>query len=293
MSFESRLLRHPGRPDPVRIESIEGAARTLAFDVAAGLNLRDAIVGPLKAAGIEGATVRIDGLRLQALHFVRPAPPQDDLHVAFYSDPHAIHEPVTLHTVCATVGRRDGAPFVHCHALWIGPDGVERGGHLHTHQVVVAEPAHAQAWGLANAIMQSEPDEETNFTLFRPVPVEVAASAAKPAGGRRSVLARIRPNVDLLEGIEQVCSRHGFAAATVRGSIGSIVGARFEDGRRVDDVATEILVLRGEVRPGPDGGRTDMEIALIDPRGDVHKGRLARGENPVLICFELVLEEAA
>ena len=35
-----------------------------------------------------------------------------------------------------------------------------------------------------------------------------------------------------------------------------------------------------------------MEIALIDPRGDVHKGRLARGENPVLICFELVLEEA-
>ena len=33
MNFESRLLRHPGRPDPVRIESIEGAARTLAFDV--------------------------------------------------------------------------------------------------------------------------------------------------------------------------------------------------------------------------------------------------------------------
>lgn len=292
MNVESRTLRHPGRPDPVRVESIDGAARALEFDLAPGLNLRDAIVQPLKRAGIEGATVRIEDLHVPALHFVRPSPPKDDRHVAFYSDPHAIEQPIVVKLLCATVGRRDGAPFVHCHALWVGPDGIERGGHVHTDQVVVAEPARARAWGLGNAAMQSDYDEETNFTLFHPVAVAPAAGAPA-SGGRRCALARIRPNVDLMQGIEQVAGRHGFAKATVRGSVGSIVGARFEDGRRVDDVATEILVLRGDVRPGADGPTCDLEIALIDPRGDVHKGRLERGANPVLICFELVLEEAA
>ncbi len=291
MNAEVRLLRHPGKAHPVRIDSIEGAALAIDFDLSAGLNLRDALVQPLKRAGIEGATVRIENLPLERLHFVRPAPPKDDQHVAFYSEPHFIDEAVVIKLACATVGRKDGEPFVHCHALWDGPDGVERGGHLFTDQVIVAEPAHAYAWGLANAVMQSDFDEETNFTLFHPVAVEARAASAVNRG-KRCVIARIRPNVDLTQGIEQVCRSHGFEKAIVRGSVGSIVGALFEDGHKVEDIATEILVLHGTVDCSASVPRTDLEIALIDPRGQVHKGRPKRGANPVLICFELVLEEA-
>lgn len=75
--------------------------------------------------------------------------------------------------------------------------------------------------------------------------------------------------------------------AIVRGSVGSIIGAEFEDGRTLDDRATEILVRSGEVRDGI--GRLD--IGLINPQGQVCEGVLKRGSNPVLICFELVLEE--
>lgn len=291
MIAESRVLTHPGKANPVRIESIQGAARAAEFELPAGINLRDALVQPLKRAGIEGATVRIENLRLQALHFVRPAPPQDDQHVAFYSESHAIREPVLLDLACATVGRKDGAPFVHCHALWRDANGQEQGGHLFTDQVTVAQPARADAWGLGNAVMQADFDEETNFTLFHPVAVEAAPVRTTPTG-KRSVIARIRPNVDLVTGIEQVCASHNLERAIVRGSVGSIVGAVFDDGREVDDIATEILVLQGHVGPGPGGPRADLEIALIDPRGRVHKGRPRRGVNPVLICFELVLEEA-
>jgi hypothetical protein len=111
--------------------------------------------------------------------------------------------------------------------------------------------------------------------------------------GRRTAIARIRPNEDLVGAIESVCVTHGFESATIRGSVGSTVGVRFDDGHVVEDIATEIMVLQGRVSPTASGPCAELDIALIDPRGEVHKGRLTRGANPVLICFELVLEEGA
>jgi predicted DNA-binding protein with PD1-like motif len=172
--------------------------------------------------------------------------------------------------------------------LWDDASGTENGGHLFNEKVVVAAPARAQAWGLSNAAMQADFDAETNFTLFQPVPVPMPHKATN---GRRSVIARIRPNEDLLTSIETICEKHGFAAAAIRGSVGSTVGVRFEDGRVVDDIATEVMVLRGAVNTTASGPRAALEIALIDPRGHVHRGRIQRGANAVLICFELVLEE--
>ncbi|MBO9535523.1 DUF296 domain-containing protein [Herbaspirillum sp.] len=284
----ARTVRHPGKPDPVRIASLEGGAMHRTFTLEPGRTLRDAMHIPLDKAGIAGGTVRFENLKVAPLHFLMPALAVDDQHAAFYSAPHAIEKGTVIEFACATYGRKDGQPFVHCHAVWRGSDGQRQGGHMLMDQTIVAEACQAQAWGLHDATMATKYDPETNFTLFHPTRLEGRERAAQ---GKRIVLARIRPDEDLTMAIEDVCRSHGIAHAVIRGSVGSIIGADFEDGRVLEDRATEILVRSGEVRSGPDGLRAQLDIALINPEGKVCEGVLARGRNPVLICFELVIEE--
>ncbi|SAK74463.1 hypothetical protein AWB79_04361 [Caballeronia hypogeia] len=292
MKADSRILKHPGAADPERIQSVAGEALTLTFELEPGQSLRDALLDPLRAAGIAAATVRMEGLSLDCLHFVRPAPPKDDQHVAFYSEPHRIDTPLYIELACATVGEREGKPFIHCHALWKGADGAMQGGHIFSDQVTVARGSVAKAWGIANALMRADYDPETNFTLFQPVEAPPVSNVTASRDGRKGIVARIRPNEDLSQGIEAACRINGIRAARIRGSVGSIVGARFENADPVDDIATEILVLDGEVKDEGGEPRATLDVALIDPRGRVHQGRVVRGDNPVLICFELFLEES-
>ncbi|UWE14128.1 PCC domain-containing protein [Herbaspirillum huttiense] len=280
----ARTVRHPGPPDPQRIVTLSGPAMHLDFTLEAGMNLRDAISIPLARAGLDGGTVRFANLPVSPLHFLMPALAVDDQHAAFYSAPQAMEEGTVIEYACATAGRKDGEPFVHCHAIWRGRDGQRQGGHLMMEKTVVGASTPAQAWGLHDATMATRYDPETNFTLFYPTRL---SDQPHSSSGKRVVLARIRPDQDLTIAVEQVCAERGMRDAVVRGSVGSIIGAEFEDGRVLEDRATEILIRSGEVRDGV--GRLD--IGLINPRGQVYEGVLARGCNPVLICFELVLEE--
>ncbi|MDR6738782.1 putative DNA-binding protein with PD1-like motif [Herbaspirillum sp. 1173] len=280
----ARTVRHPGPPDPQRIVALAGPAMHLNFTLEAGMNLRDAISIPLSRAGLDGGTVRFANLPVSLLHFLMPALAVDDQHAAFYSAPQAMEEGTVIEYACATVGRKDGEPFVHCHAIWRGRDGQRQGGHLMMEKTVAGASTPAQAWGLQDATMATRYDPETNFTLFYPTRL---SDQTLSSSGKRVVLARIRPDQDLTIAVEQVCAENGMRDAVVRGSVGSIIGAEFEDGRVLEDRATEILIRSGEVRDGV--GRLD--IGLINPQGQVCEGVLARGCNPVLICFELVLEE--
>lgn len=280
----TRTVRHPGRPDAERIVTLAGPAMQLDFTLEAGLNLRDAVCLPLARAGLDGGTVRFAGLPIASLHFLMPALAVDDQHAAFYSAPQAMEEGTVIEYACATVGRKDGEPFVHCHAIWRGRDGQRQGGHLMMEKTVVGARTPAQAWGLHGATMATRYDPETNFTLF--YPTRLSDQIATPSG-KRIVLARIRPDQDLTIAVEQACAANGMRNAIVRGSVGSIIGAEFADGRVLEDRATEILIRSGAVQDGM--GRLD--IGLINPQGQVSEGVLARGRNPVLICFELVLQE--
>lgn len=279
-----RTVRHPGPPEPERIVTLAGAAMQLDFTLEAGLSLRDAMRIPLSRAGLEGGTVRFAQLPIAELHFLMPALAVDDQHAAFYSAPQAMEEGTVIEYACATYGRKEGEAFVHCHAVWRGRDGQRQGGHLMMDKTIVGAATPAQAWGLHDATMATRHDPETNFTLFYPTRL---ADPAPASGGKRVVLARIRPDQDLTLAVEQACAAHGIREAIVRGSVGSIIGAEFEDGRVLEDRATEILIRSGSVR----AGRAQLDIGLINPQGQVCEGVLARGCNPVLICFELVLEE--
>jgi len=109
------------------------------------------------------------------------------------------------------------------------------------------------------------------------------------------VYARIAPNEDLVAAVEKVCLMHGIERALVRGSLGSLTDACFEQAqgriREVRGPAIEVLSLTGEVATGDDGSpRAVLTAVAGDSEGRLHAGRLVPGRNPVLVTFELALE---
>jgi hypothetical protein len=55
--------------------------------------------------------------------------------------------------------------------------------------------------------------------------------------------------------------------------------------------ATELAVTAGAIVSGRSGApEATLDIALIDYTGGIAEGRLIRGDNPVLMTMELVLE---
>jgi hypothetical protein len=55
--------------------------------------------------------------------------------------------------------------------------------------------------------------------------------------------------------------------------------------------ATELAVTAGQIAADEDGLlHAELDIALVDYLGGIAEGRLVRGDNPVLMTMELVLE---
>ncbi len=275
-----RSLRQPGPAHPVRIDSIGGKPQALRFPLQRGQTLNQALTAPLVAAGFQSAAVTLCGAALAPFRYVMPNPSPDASHVAWFSATQAPEGTSRVELANATFGWSGGAPFVHCHAVWREPDGRRRGGHILPHETWIAEPAEAAAWGFRSIRIEALPDAETNFALFQP--------AGMSAPGASGVVVRIKPNQDIISAIETVADRHGMADATIRGSLGSLIGARFSDGTRVDDSATEVLVRHGTIR----AGRASLDLLVVDMQGRVHEGWLTRGDNPVCITFDIVLQAA-
>ena len=107
----------------------------------------------------------------------------------------------------------------------------------------------------------------------------------------RAFALRLRPNQDFAGALEDFCRARGIARAKLHGGVGSTIGARFTDGRTVEPFATELAVSSGTVEPGAGGAlEATLDVALVDYTGGVAEGRLMRGDNPVLMTMELVLE---
>jgi hypothetical protein len=95
----------------------------------------------------------------------------------------------------------------------------------------------------------------------------------------------------LANALEAFCRERGIISAKLHGGVGSTIGARFADGRIVEPFATELAVSSGVITPGPSGAlEAQFDIALVDYLGGLAEGRLTRGDNPVLMTMELVLE---
>lgn len=276
-----RRLVQPGPPHPERIDGFGTRLHRLRYRLEVGKTLTEAATAPLVAAGLVGATLRFTGGGLAPFRYVMPGPADDASHVAYFSAPRAPAGESRIEQANLTFGWADGVPALHCHATWIEPDGSRRGGHILPNESVVATSAEVEAWGSTDIRIATAPDPETNFTLFQPTGPSLADAEA--------VIARIKPNQDIVLAVEAIARRFGLPQARVRGSLGSLVGACFTDGRTVGDHATEVLVRQGAVRDG----QAVLDLLVVDMHGQVHAGTLARGANAVCITFDLVLEAAA
>lgn len=283
------MMRHvvqPGAPAPERIQWIEARGTGFSFTLEAGLPLLEAARRGFAAEGFSGGTLNIRGGALGPLAYVMPAISRSAEHAAFYSDTFRPAGVTRLTMARMTFGRRDNAPVFHCHGFWREADGRSGGGHILPEETVVAEPVEVEAFGLDGAVFTAEPDPETNFKLFGPV----ACTPAGIAGTRRAFALRLRPNQDFANALEVFCHERGIISARLHGGVGSIIGARFADGRIVEPFATEMAVHSGAVVSGERGLEAELDIALVDHLGDIAAGRLTRGDNPVLMTMELVLE---
>jgi predicted DNA-binding protein with PD1-like motif len=282
-----RSIVQPGPAVPERIQWAEARGRAFSFTLEAGLPLLEAARRGFAEEGFAGGTLNIRGGALGPFAYVMPALSKTGDNAAFYSETFRPAGIVRLKTGAMTLGRRDGGPFFHCHALWTEADGRSNGGHILPEETVVAEPFEVNAFGIDGAIFTAEPDPETNFKLFGPLP----AATAKAETTSRAFALRLRPNQDFAGALEAFCRDRGITSAKLHGGVGSTIGARFTDGRIVEPFATELVVRSGTVVSGADGAlEAKLDIAVVDYTGGLAEGRLVRGDNPVLMTMELVLE---
>jgi predicted DNA-binding protein with PD1-like motif len=282
-----RRVAQPGPAAPERIQWVEARGRAFSFTLQAGLPLLEAARHGFAAEGFAGGTLNIGGGALGPLAYVMPALSKTGENAAFYSETFRAAGITRLSMGAMTLGQRDGAPFFHCHALWTEADGRPGGGHILPEETMVAEPFEVEAFGLDGAVFMADPDSETNFKLFGPV----ASAATGATTTSRAFALRLRPNQDFAGALEIFCRKRDVTHARLHGGVGSIIGARFLDGRIIEPFATEMAIRSAIIAPGTSGAlEAKIDVALVDYTGGLAEGRLSRGDNPVLMTMELVLE---
>jgi predicted DNA-binding protein with PD1-like motif len=292
-----RSILQPGPLAPERIQWIEARGRGFSFTLEAGLPLLEAARRGFAAEGFAGGTLTMKGGALGPFAYVMPALSRTGENAALYSDTFRPSGVTRLKMATMTFGRRDGAPFFHCHGLWTEADGRINGGHMLPEETMIAEPFIVEAFAIDGAVFAAETDPETNFKLFGPIACSSEAgigSCEATADARttsRAFALRLRPNQDFANSLEVFCHERGITRARLRGGVGSTIGARFTDGRIVEPFATELAVSSGTIAPGANGAlEAELDVSLVDYTGGIAEGRLVRGDNPVLMTMELVLE---
>ncbi|KJC37277.1 DNA-binding protein [Bradyrhizobium sp. LTSP849] len=285
-----RSIKQPGAPIVERIQWVEARGRAFSFTLQAGVPLLEAARRGFAAEGFAGGVLNFGSGALGPFAYVMPALSKTGENAAFYSDTFRPKGVTRTKLGSMTLGTRDGAPFFHCHGLWTEADGRASGGHMLPDETIVAEPFAVEAFGIDGAAFIAEPDTETNFKLFGPV---VSALSGAHTTSRAFAL-RLRPNQDFAGCLEEFCRAQGIARAKIHGGVGSTVGARFTHGGVTEPFATELAITAGAIAPDASGAlEAVLDVALIDYTGGIAEGRLIRGDNPVLMTMELVLEVLA
>lgn len=270
-----RRIAQPGPVPAARAVVVSAMLHDVAFAVPAGVLLLEGIRAGLAEAGFASAALTISGGGFGPFGYVIPAVSPDATRAAWYSDTRRPAGVSALEEGAVTFGTRDGAPFFHCHALWREADGQRRAGHVLPEETVVARPVAVRGVALSGAAFLVSDDAETGFRLFAPV-------MAPPVrdGGRPGLALRLRPNQDITLALEALAGGPG---AALHGGVGSIIGARYAGAPPVEAPFTEMFLCAGSTASA-------LRIAMVDVGEGLSEGALLRGENPVLMTLEAVLE---
>ena len=264
---EAPLAQHPGPAAAARVSALPCRATHRRVTLAEGATLLQAMTDVADGAG---AWFDLTDLPVEKLIFVRPAPSPDDRHVAWYSEETVLRNAV-IEQAGAHLGRRDGAAFAHIHGMWRAEDGACHAGHLLAEKTILSADHTVDVWLLEGAMLETAPDVETEFTLFRPI-------STGPVDRPNATLGTIRPNEVIEEGIAKCAAVSGLPVSAVKG-LGSFVGTQLEGQPALDDIATEVLLL-GE------NGRCAISVGL---EGPLVRGEMKARVNRVCVTFEVLL----
>ena len=284
-----RRIDHPG---PIALDRRLTADCALAqadLMLAPGASLLDMMSAVLDSRGAQSAVASLRGGAFDPFVFVMPALSPTPAHAVYFSGRHEPQGRVRLETANVTFGRKDGLPWLHCHGTWRDHDGNRLGGHVLPNEALISEAIEASIWFLDGAVFDVRPSPETAFTLFEPT------AAVSPAAGTTGGFAMaVRANEDLCTAVEAECRARGIRRAHIRGGVGSLVGARFADGREVVPFVTEVFIREGTIDTNDDGNLAAvLDVCVVDYLGGLNEGRLERGANAVLVTFEFVVEPLA
>lgn len=288
-STNLKPLVHPGEQALRRLESVATGTVTERLALAPGRRLIDAIDAALTRLGADSAQVELLGGPLSRISYCIPALCNDGSRAAWYSETFEAAVPASIVAGSATVGRRDGERFMHCHAAWFDADGALRGGHLWPDTVVGATPVDAILHAFDSVALTSGADDETAMPVFTPSPRAVSLGTS-----HRAVMTRVRPGVEIHDAIRRIMIDAGMQSASVRGSLGSLVGATLIRGGGTvvaDGPATEVTIAGHASIDGDRFSEAHVSVCAIDRHGTVHTGELAEHGNLVAVTFELLVEE--
>ncbi len=294
MPIPMRRIDHPGTPAQERIHSAICQGQLFETTLEPGHSLIDSMAIAMRRLGVSSAAMKLSGGAFDCFAYCMPALSKTSDHAVYFSETFRVQGQVSLETASVTYGVRDGKPWLHCHAVWREPDGRRHCGHLLPDQVQVVREISANGSAVHGAEFVVTPDAETNFSLFVPriTPSHSAISHAQTSvKASSSYIVRLSPNIDVCDALETFCAEKGISSAVIQGGVGSTVGAVFDDGRTVEPFVTELLIRSGEIRHDASGRpNARIEITMVDYKGTVSEGVLARGQNPVLVTFELLIQ---
>ena len=287
-----RSIQHPGQPSLQRVAAQQVELEPFELELPGHMSLMQAVAQSMQGIGAQCATFRMQGGGFEPFSYVMPALAKTSAHAVYFSDTYPVEGAVRLETASVTFGQRDGKPWLHSHAIWIEASGRRHCGHLLPDDIQVNHPIQAQGVAVRGATFTVCPDGETNFTLFVPL-----KSMARPAQTSMARPSQTRDDVTISDKTStpiQTPRSKGYAlrvAPNIDICMGSTVGAVFDDGRVVEPFVTELLIRNGEVFTNAAGQtQAQLDVSMVDYKGGVSEGRLARGQNPVLVTFELALE---
>lgn len=166
-----KTLRHPGPVlEPRRLALWAQGGCDLRIALPEGADLMAGLVASLDAAGVQSAGLVVLGGILARVSFMTGRPDESGNRAATHNGPWDLDGPLTLIGGGAVFGPdQEDRPLLHCHALFSGPDGRIRGGHLRQGYCPVGSGGAVMlAQALEGAAFKVTHDPETNFPIFHP-----------------------------------------------------------------------------------------------------------------------------
>jgi predicted DNA-binding protein with PD1-like motif len=165
-----RTLIHPGRFNPVRIQSLRSVSgRHIRLALLPGASLFNGLVKPLAEIGITNASTTILGGYFEGLQYCVAPPDPSGQAVIAYSKPINAGRTYMIFGN-ATLGiSMKGQPLMHCHATICTESGEVKGGHILTESCIVSrDPILVLVTSLDGFELRQAYDPETNIPLLQP-----------------------------------------------------------------------------------------------------------------------------